>query len=394
VIHLLILTVVAVAGALYFMTPEERTRVRGIALVWLHDARDAVTLQGPQCEEFLNVLRERTRRVIITPGLIVLSTIATLISWNGQATSGDFSHVFATTFAHTRLLDLVINSVCLLQVGLILERLVGRLAFTTVYIASGIVAGVVSFALSPDGMHGGASGSVLGMYGLLLITAAWSAFRRSGVAIPLSVAKRIVPVAAVFVLYHLTTSGLEGAAKVAALVSGLVAGTVVAREISERTPPIRRLATAMTTMVAVVMLYGLVVMHQPTTKHTTDVRPEIDRVIAVEHRTAGIYDQAVGSFRKGRINTLALVTVIHEAIVPELQSVTARLEALRDVPAVDRPLVAAVEEFLKLRDESWQLRAAALLKGDIMALRLADKKEQDSMEAFQRMKIPRTPGGG
>jgi seryl-tRNA(Sec) selenium transferase len=63
-----------------------------------------------------------------------------------------------------------------------------------------------------------------------------------------------------------------------------------------------------------------------------------------------------------------------------------RLNTLHDVRPEDRPLVATVEEFLKLRDESWRLRAAALLNGDISALHKADSKEQASLEALNRIK--------
>ena len=81
--------------------------------------------------------------------------------------------------------------------------------------------------------------------------------------------------------YKLATTGLGNAADLAALVCGLVGGIVVARDVSERTPQIRRLATAMATVVTVVTLYAVTAVHRPPTE-TVDVRPEIDRVIAVE----------------------------------------------------------------------------------------------------------------
>jgi hypothetical protein len=39
-----------------------------------------------------------------------------------------------------------------------------------------------------------------------------------------------------------------------------------------------------------------------------------------------------------------------------------------------------------LRDESWRLRAAALLRSDLVALRQADSKERASLEALQKIK--------
>ena len=72
-------------------------------------------------------------------------------------------------------------------------------------------------------------------------------------------------------------------------------------------------------------------------------------------------------------------------IVPELHQVAGRLRALQNVPPEKKPLVASAESFLKLRDESWRLRAGALHKSDMPGLRQADSKEQASRDAFQRL---------
>jgi membrane associated rhomboid family serine protease len=367
VTHFLLLILVLLGAALYFMTPVERTRVLRDVLAAVRNVRDAVTLVELQCDPFFDALRARTRRVVATPLLIVLST---------------------TIFVHSPVLDLFISAVCLLQIGLILERLVGRLAFTTVYVASSVAAGIVSLSVSPGGMTVGASAPVLGMYGLLSVTSIWSMIHGSSLTIPLNVTKRLAPVAAIFVLYKLMTTGLGNVPELAALGCGLVGGIVVARDVNERTPQIRRLATAMAAVVTVVTVYYAVTVLRGPLNEAFDVRPEIDRVIAVESRTAGLYDNEADRFRRGRITAAALADVIEKTIVPELQVVAGRLRALQDVPPEHQPLIATAEKFLKLRDESWRLRASALHKSDMQRLRQADSKEQASRETFHRLKMP------
>jgi hypothetical protein len=211
--------------------------------------------------------------------------------------------------------------------------------------------------------------------------------RHSNLTIPLNVTKRLVPVAAIFVLYKLTTTGLLNAAALTALVCGLVGGVVVARDVNERTPPIRRLWAAMAIVVTIVTIHAVIMLHRPL-EEATDVRPEIARVIAVENHTAGLYEHEVDRFRKGRITAAALAEVIEQTIVPELHVVAGRLHALDDVPPEHQPLIATAEEFLKLRDESWRLRAAALRNADMKGLRQADIREEASLEAFHRVKMP------
>lgn len=382
-IHFLILVLVVGGVACYFMTADERARALRALKVGLRELMDAITFQGLGCDSFSDALRARTRRVIATPSLIALSAAITVAGLGG--TNDKSWHLVMVIFGHSRVLELIVGSVCLLQLGLILERLIGPLAFTAIYVGTGAAAGIVSLALFPDGVNIGASASVLGLYGVLLVTSIWSLIYPSRVSIPLIVAKRLVPVAAVFVFYHWMTSDFGSAAYIVALAGGLIGGILVARDISYNTPPIRPLAAAMAAELAIVTLFAVVVMHGPVSA-ITDVRPEIERVIAAEYRTAGLYNDAVGTFRKGRMTTEALAGLIEDTIVPELHTLSARLNTLHDVRPEDRPLVATVEEFLKLRDESWRLRAAALLNGDIIALRQADSKEQASLEALHRIK--------
>ena len=143
----------------------------------------------------------------------------------------------------------------------------------------------------------------------------------------------------------------------------------------------------MATVVTVVTLYAVIALHRPLNE-TVDVRPDIDRVIAVESRTARLYDKEVERFRSGRITAAALAHVIEKTIVPELHVVAGRLRALQDVPPEQKPLIASAETFLTLRDESWRLRAVALHKSDTLGLRQADSIEQSSREAFQRLTMP------
>ena len=369
VTHFLVLILVFAGAVLYFMTTVERTRLFGVALAHLRYLKDAVTLEGLQSDPFFDALRARTPRVVATPALIALSATIFL-------------------FVHSPVLELFISAACLWQIGLILERLVGRLAFTTVFVASGVAAGVAVFSVSPGGMSVGMSGSVLGMYGLLLVTSIWNMLHQSDLTIPLNVVKRLASVAAIFVLYKLTTTGLVNVAELAALGCGLIGGIVLMRDVDEqRTPQIRPLASAMATVVAVVTLYAVFVLHRPLNE-TVDVRSEIDQVIAVEARTAGLYDKEIERFRKGRINAAALADVIEKTIVPELHVAAGRLRALQDVPPEHQPLVATAEKFLKLRDESWRMRARALHKSDVRGLRQADSKEQASQEAFDRLRMP------
>src|SRR6185503_738677 len=109
------------------MTADERTRALRALKTGSRDGLDAVTFQGLGCDSFFNFLRARTRRLTATPFFAALSALVTFAGLGG--TDDKPWHLVMVIFGHSRVLELVIGTVCLLQLGLILERLIGRLAF-------------------------------------------------------------------------------------------------------------------------------------------------------------------------------------------------------------------------------------------------------------------------
>jgi erythromycin esterase-like protein len=117
-----------------------------------------------------------------------------------------------------------------------------------------------------------------------------------------------------------------------------------------------------------------------------DVRPELARVVAIEEQTVVAYEKAVGQFKNGALSSQALAKMISQSIVPELEAARARLKAVNGVPPEHQPLVASAEEYFRLRDESWRLRADALRRSNMGALRAADRSERASLEALDKLK--------
>jgi hypothetical protein len=298
------------------------------------------------------------------------------------------------TFVHAGLFHVVVEVAALVSVGLVLERLLGPLAFGGVYLAAGLLADLVSVSAHPMEVAVGASGAVYGLYGLLASTTIWGFVRRSPVTLPMTAAKTLGPIAAVFVLYSLATDHLHGDAELVGLVVGFLCGLVLARRVDESAAPVPLVgglvaATLVTVVVMAVPLRGV-----------SDARPEIKRVAAMEDRTASVYDAAVNRFRNGWITAEALAHVIDQTIMPELRTSRAHLNALGKVPVEQQAMVADAEAYFKLRDESWRLRSIALHKLDTRGLRDADKVERASLEAFEKIRVttddrePSTEGRG
>jgi hypothetical protein len=278
--------------------------------------------------------------------------------------------------------------------------------------AAGVFASLESLSAHPMALTTGAAGAIFGVYGLFAAAMLWSMLDRSraqatqsghqGESLGLNATTEpgedheaagrpnalptisrqhlmaLVPSAALFLLYH-SIDGIQ-TSELAGLVAGFAAGLILARRVTERKPPVFQAAAA---LAATVMIVAVSAALLPV---VADVRPEIARVLELEDRTATAYEKAVAQFKKGGLSARALARIIDQTIVPELQAARDRLKTLTGVPPEHQPLVADANEYFRLRNESWRLRADALQKSNMVALQAADRSERASLQALEKLR--------
>jgi membrane associated rhomboid family serine protease len=438
-----LLVLIFIGGyAVYVMTPDERLKAWRSVEDKLWMANDAAAKVRAQDEPFRAVLRARTPKPIVVPAIITLNLFvftamlfssrsfadpSLLIDWGAnfgpRTSNGEWWRLATALFVHAGFVHVVVMTVAVAQVGITLERMLGPAAIAAVYASAGLLSSLERVSSHPLDINAGAAAPVLGLYGLMGATLLWNAlYQKQGVVasavaaepstaqetlnlrgivaplddhsasigdaalapssaaavIPMKTLVRMAPAAGFFALYTLATG--FGTPELAALLSGVICGLVFARQSAvQSTPPVQAAAafavTAVIILASAAMLRGI-----------ADVRPELARVVELETSTAGTYEKAVVQFRKGALTAQALEKVITQTIVPELRQAHARIKAVSGVPAQHRPLVADAEEYFRLRDESWRLRADGLRKSNMGALRAADRSERASLEALGRIR--------
>jgi len=316
-----------------------------------------------------------------------------------RSRNGEWWRLLTSVFVHRSVMHLLINVAGLVQIGLILERLVGRLIVLAVFVAAGVTASLVNLAAEPMATGAGASGAIFGLYGLALASSVWALRHRSPVTMPMRVARRLIPAAALFVVYNLINEDLGLAAEVTGMLAGLVCGAVLAKGVSDRKPAARPVAYT-AAAAAVIVIVGVIPL-----RGITDVKPELERTVAAEDRIAETYQKAADRFRRNRMTADALASLIDGTIIPELQVTDARLKALDAVPPEHQPLVATAEEYVRLRSESWRLRSewlrkagrlpqrgteAALYRTNSKTIAQAEERERAALDILERIK-PATP---
>ena len=114
-----------------------------------------------------------------------------------------------------------------------------------------------------------------------------------------------------------------------------------------------------------------------------DMRVDIEQLASTEARIAALYDAAANQFKLGAINASSLAQLIDRRIKPELHVVHIRVLSLDRVRPDQAMLLDKAKDYLRLREESWRLRADALQKRNLAALRRVETTERASLAALE-----------
>ncbi len=388
----------------YVTTPDERVRILRQVRVAIDQAYE-VAQGGPPHKPFPTALRDRTPDVRVTPALLLLNaaifvfmllvggsvgdTQAT-VGWGTNAgprtTNGEWHRLIASLFIHSGVLHLLINLSALAAVGFITERLVGPVAFAAVYLGAGLFGSLVSLSVNPLGVSFGASAAIMGIYGLLLASSIVNIFVETDVRIPKAILKKLAPVGGVFVLYTAVTASVPGAAELTGLAVGFLGGLFMTFGIGDQAPKTRRVTAATAGILVLAIGYAVPL------SGIEDATAEIKSVVTMEDRTVSAYGAELDRYRKRKSSAEALTALIERTIIPEVQGAAERVKVLDRVPAEQRLHVERVAAYLRLREESWRLRAEGLRQmGSVTSrtpnshestLRKAEITERASLDAL------------
>ena len=313
-----------------------------------------------------------------------LSDPETILSWGGsigtRTANGEWWRLATAMFVHAGFLHMLANVAGLVQIGLITERFFGLVALVNAFVGAGLLFGVLGVFVHPVIVTAGASAGVFAIYGMFATMVFAGIAARSPFTVPVSTLLKIAPSAALFLLYSLT-AGHAGPLELSGLLVGLIYGFVLVKPAVVEAPSLKRTAPLTAALVIVVIGAGIPM------RGVIDVRPEIARISEIEEKTASAYDSAVRQFTNGELTLKELVAVIDRTILPELRAGQDRLKQLRHVPREQATLVAEADQYFKLREESWQARAAGLRRTSLKGMRSPDDTEREAREVLDNLRV-------
>ena len=204
-----------------------------------------VTEEAKKGEEINKVMKLSGSNLYVTYGIIAINVVVFIlmvidgaeiftvtkglvhIKWGSNVTaltlSGDWWRLITSTFIHFGIIHLAMNMYCLYTAGVYLEPMLGKTKYIAAYLCTGIIAGIVSLWWHKEGLNGaGASGAIFGLYGVFLALLFTN-------LIPKQVRSALLQSIGIFVVFNIVygmRSGIDNAAHIGGLLSGLVIGFI------------------------------------------------------------------------------------------------------------------------------------------------------------------------
>jgi rhomboid protease GluP len=164
--------------------------------------------------------------------------------------SGQWWRLLSYMFLHGSLIHIAFNMWCLWDLGALAENLYGRWTFAVVYLLTGVAGGVASVGWNPSVLSVGASGAVFGLAGALLASFYLGEFSLGAVAIK-GTLRSLALFIGINVLFGSMFPGVDQACHIGGLISGLIAGALIARVAPDRDKPQRRVAVLLVVVLTV-----------------------------------------------------------------------------------------------------------------------------------------------
>src|SRR5579859_265742 len=167
------------------------------------------------------------------PGSVAISFGA---NYGPYTLSGEWWRLATYMFLHGGIWHIVFNMWCLWDLGALCESLYGRWTYATIYLTTGIAAGLASVGWNPGVMSVGASGAIFGLAGALAASYYLGEFSLPSIAI-----RGTLRSLAFFIGFNVlfgigynvflggNYGGIDNAAHIGGLISGLMLGALIAR---------------------------------------------------------------------------------------------------------------------------------------------------------------------
>lgn len=297
-----------------------------------------------------------------------------LLRWGGtyapSITRGEWWRLFTAMFVHAGVIHLLFNMVALLNIGAVVERMVGRVPFVVLYLLSGVGGSIASVYWHPLAVGVGASGAIFGLYGGL-----GGFLLRAPESLPRHIVASLRSSAVGFVLYNTVFGFTQANIDMVAHFGGLAAGFAVGLSLALIAVPAgTSLRSALAVGIGGAAMLALAAAGLPA----FDDWPGSLRTLGeLERADSELTRTAMQQVTDGRIDSATFARRLEEQVIAPWRRHRDRIAAMKRLPEKERRLAATALQYMDHRAAAWQLTAEAFRTED-MALMVKSNAELEA----------------
>jgi membrane associated rhomboid family serine protease len=369
------------------------------------DQPEAVPFPAKRLVEFYGTLAVLTPHVVVTPVLIGLNVlvfvlmaatgvhllepkIPDLLRWGANfgpmTIAGEWWRLLTSTFVHIGIIHILLNMWVLAVAGPLVERMVGNIGFLLLYLVSGLTGSLASLLWRPDMVSAGASGAIFGIYGALL---GFLLLQRH--SIPAEALKNLRSSGVGFILYNLVYGMMQPNVDVAAhlggLAGGFLCGLVLSQPLTPRAPAGRFTRNGLVAGLGVLLISAGMITVNAKHSELAGVMAELGRLESVEKNALDTSQKAAAKFGRNELSAKDFAEILERDVLPPWRELHQRLQGLSHVPETYRKHLTAVVEYLRLRQEGWELLVQALREGNPVKAQQAEARQSLANAAAKRI---------
>jgi rhomboid protease GluP len=298
--------------------------------------------------------------------------------------AGEWWRLLTCTFLHIGVIHLAFNMWVLTVSGRFVERMFGHVGFLLLYLISGLGGSLTSLIWHPDVTSAGASGAIFGIYGGLL-GVVW----RQSASIPAPALAGLKKSGIMFLVLNLVIGlslpNIDLGAHLGGLVTGFFCGLVLSVPFTPEGAAQRPARNALTAVLGIVLVAGGVLLASAVLTDWANVERELERFGETERRLLDTYSAAQQRAAAGEITDAALTDVVERDVLPQWRDATARLAPYAQLSGPVGRRVTAWIDYMRLREEAWELFVRARREVDPAKAEQARQKFRRADETRQQL---------
>ena len=354
-------------------------------------------------QEFFRLLFEFTPRTYVTPVLVGACLVVfvamlargvdvfrpetlDLIAWGAnygpKTTGGQWWRLFSCMFLHGGLIHLALNMWVLWNVGRLVERLLGNVAFVVVYVFSGLIGSAASVFFHPHITSVGASGAIFGLFGALVGLLA----RHHG-TIPMEIIKSLRGSAITCIGINLILGrmipGIDNAAHIGGLVAGFAGGLAFSGPVTREALGRRGVRAVLMGVAAAAIVAATVVYVLP--KNVVDVHELRSELVKTEGSVRPAYVDAKNRWAGGDLSDDEFAEILESEVIVPWRTLRMRIDNAPRVIAEQKEEIDQLGQYMKLREDAWQSLLESVRESDAEKKKRFDELWKAADEMVKKM---------